>query len=31
MKAVRYHRYGDSEVLQYEDVERPMPAKDRSL
>jgi len=25
MKAVRYHRYGDSAVLQYEDVERPMP------
>jgi NADPH:quinone reductase-like Zn-dependent oxidoreductase len=23
MKAARYHRYGDSEVLQYEDVARP--------
>ena len=25
MKAVLYHRYGDSEVLQYEDIERPTP------
>lgn len=25
MKAVRYHRYGDSEVLHYEEVERPTP------
>jgi NADPH:quinone reductase-like Zn-dependent oxidoreductase len=25
MKAVRYHRYGDSAVLQYEDAPRPVP------
>ncbi|GLW13093.1 NADPH:quinone reductase [Microtetraspora sp. NBRC 13810] len=25
MKAVRYHRYGDSDVLTYEDTERPVP------
>jgi NADPH:quinone reductase-like Zn-dependent oxidoreductase len=25
MKAVLYHRYGDSGVLQYEDIERPTP------
>ena len=25
MKAVRYHRYGDSEVLRYEDAPRPVP------
>ena len=31
MKAVLYHRYGDSEVLQYEDIERPTPAEGRSL
>ena len=27
MRAVRYHRYGDSEVLQYEDIERPTPGR----
>lgn len=25
MKAVRYHRYGDSDVLDYEEIERPAP------
>ncbi|UXA08483.1 NADP-dependent oxidoreductase [Mycobacterium sp. SMC-2] len=25
MKAVQYHRYGGSEVLQYEEVQRPVP------
>ena len=25
MKAVRYHRYGDSDVLAYEDAPRPVP------
>jgi NADPH:quinone reductase-like Zn-dependent oxidoreductase len=25
MKAVRYHRYGGSDVLQYEDAQRPVP------
>ena len=25
MKAVRYHRYGDSDVLEYEDAPRPVP------
>ncbi len=27
MRAVRYHRYGDSDVLQYEDIERPAPGR----
>jgi NADPH:quinone reductase-like Zn-dependent oxidoreductase len=27
MKAVRYHRYGDSDVLQYEDAPRPVPGR----
>jgi len=26
MKAVRYHEYGDSEVLRYEDAPRPVPS-----
>jgi NADPH:quinone reductase-like Zn-dependent oxidoreductase len=26
MKAVRFHEYGDSDVLRYEDVEQPVPA-----
>ena len=25
MKAIRYHRYGDSDVLVYEDAPRPVP------
>src|SRR4051794_6188407 len=25
MKAVRFHQYGDPDVLRYEDVERPVP------
>ena len=25
MKALRYHRYGGSEVLRYEDAPRPAP------
>src|SRR5215204_6565372 len=25
MKAVRFHEYGDSDVLRYEDVEQPVP------
>jgi NADPH:quinone reductase-like Zn-dependent oxidoreductase len=25
MEAIRYHRYGDADVLQHEDVERPTP------
>src|SRR5215218_8942425 len=25
MKAVRFHQYGDSDVLRYEDVEQPSP------
>jgi len=31
MKTVRYHRYGDSDVLQYEDVQRPSPAAGQVL
>lgn len=31
MKAVRYHRYGDSEVLHYEEVERPAPGPGQVL
>jgi NADPH:quinone reductase-like Zn-dependent oxidoreductase len=31
MKAVQYHRYGGSEVLQYEEVERPVPGMDQVL
>jgi NADPH:quinone reductase-like Zn-dependent oxidoreductase len=31
MKAVLYHRYGGSEVLQYEDVPRPAPGPGRIL
>lgn len=31
MKAVRYHQYGDADVLQYEDVERPAPAAGQVL
>src|SRR3954447_8794336 len=26
MKAVRFHEYGDSDVLRYEDAEQPVPA-----
>src|SRR5689334_10596522 len=26
MKAVRFHEYGDSDVLRYEDVEQPVPS-----
>ena len=26
MKAVRYHSYGDSDVLVYEDADRPVAA-----
>ncbi|MDO8189110.1 NADP-dependent oxidoreductase [Conexibacter sp. JD483] len=26
MKAVRFHQYGDSDVLRYEDVQQPVPA-----
>lgn len=25
MKAVRFHKYGDIDVLRYEDAERPQP------
>src|SRR3954453_22474644 len=25
MKAVRFHQYGDADVLRYEDVEQPIP------
>ena len=25
MKAVRFHEYGDPDVLRYEDVEQPVP------
>ena len=28
MKAVRFHEYGDSDVLRYEDVEQPVPGRD---
>src|SRR5437764_9218220 len=28
MKAVRFHEYGDSDVLRYEVVERPVPGPD---
>jgi NADPH:quinone reductase-like Zn-dependent oxidoreductase len=31
MKAVLYHRYGDSDVLQYEDVQRPTPGAGQVL
>jgi NADPH:quinone reductase-like Zn-dependent oxidoreductase len=31
MKAVRYHRYGDAEVLQYEDAPRPVPGPQQVL
>ena len=31
MKAVRYHAYGTSEVLQYEEVDRPVPAAGQVL
>jgi NADPH:quinone reductase-like Zn-dependent oxidoreductase len=31
MKAVLYHRYGGSEVLQYEDVQRPTPGPGQVL
>lgn len=31
MKAVRYHRYGSSEVLQYEDAPRPVPGPHQVL
>lgn len=31
MKAVQYHRYGGSEVLQYEEVERPVPGPGQVL
>jgi NADPH:quinone reductase-like Zn-dependent oxidoreductase len=31
MKAVQYHRYGDSEVLQYEEVQRPTPSAGQVL
>jgi NADPH:quinone reductase-like Zn-dependent oxidoreductase len=31
MKAVLYHRYGGSDVLQYEDVQRPMPGAGQVL
>ncbi|WP_029117150.1 NADP-dependent oxidoreductase [Mycobacterium sp. URHB0044] len=31
MKAVQYHRYGDSDVLQYEDVQRPAPGAGQVL
>ncbi len=31
MKAVQYHRYGGSEVLQYEDVQRPTPGPGQVL
>jgi NADPH:quinone reductase-like Zn-dependent oxidoreductase len=31
MKAVRYHRYGDSDVLQYEEAPRPLPGPGQVL
>lgn len=31
MKAVRYHRYGDSDVLQYEEAPRPVPGPHQVL
>ncbi|WP_199439813.1 NADP-dependent oxidoreductase [Umezawaea beigongshangensis] len=31
MKAVRYHRHGDVDVLQHEDVERPVPGAGQVL
>ena len=31
MKAVRYHRYGDSDVLAYEDAPRPVPGPQQVL
>ena len=31
MKAVRFHEYGDSSVLRYEDVERPVPGPGQVL
>lgn len=31
MKAVRYHEFGSSEVLRYEDAERPVPGKGQVL
>lgn len=31
MKAVRYHRYGDSDVLDYEEIERPAPSAGQVL
>lgn len=31
MKAVRYHRYGDSDVLQYEEAPRPVPGPQQVL
>ncbi|SNY72302.1 NADP-dependent oxidoreductase [Paractinoplanes atraurantiacus] len=31
MKAVRFHEYGDSSVLRYEDVERPVPGAGQVL
>jgi NADPH:quinone reductase-like Zn-dependent oxidoreductase len=31
MKAVRYHRYGDSDVLQYEEAPRPVPGPGQVL
>ena len=27
MKAVRFHEFGDSDVLRYEDVEQPVPGE----
>ena len=29
MKAVRYHSYGDSDVLVYEEADRPVAGQDR--
>lgn len=31
MKAIRFHQYGDSDVLRYEDVERPVPGPGQVL
>ncbi|MFJ4654397.1 NADP-dependent oxidoreductase [Nocardia sp. NPDC088792] len=31
MKAVRYHEFGSSEVLRYEDIERPVPGAGQML
>lgn len=31
MKAMRYHRYGDSDVLTYEDAQRPVPGAGQVL